>query len=173
MSEIRRTALTAYQRYADFVSLLQHPLLLACRLYWGWDFVVKGFNTLAHVQVNVEYFTSWNVPLPHASVIACGTAELFCGSLLLIGLASRIATLPLIFTMIVAYLTAHADEVTSLETFASAAPFFNLLTCVLVFLFGPGVFSLDWLLGRLILGRPVERSALHNGQGSVGAGRAM
>lgn len=171
MSEFRRTALTAYQRYADAVSLLQHPLLLACRLYWGWDFVVKGFNTLAHIQVNVEYFTDWKVPLPHASVIACGTAELFCGSLLLIGLASRIATLPLIFTMIVAYLTAHADEVTSLQTFASAPPFFNLLTCVLVFIFGPGIFSIDWLLGRFVLGRTVERSRTRKEQGSVGAGQ--
>ena len=173
MSDIRRTTLTAYQRYADAVSLLQHPLLLACRLYWGWDFVVKGYNTLAYIPANVEFFTNWHVPLPHASVIACGTVELTCGRLLLLGLASRIATLPLIFTMIVAYLTAHADEVTNLETFASAAPFFNLLTCVLVLIFGPGVFSLDWLLAKLVFGRPVEQNALRNGQGSVGAGQTM
>ena len=144
----------AYQRYAAAISLLQHPLLLACRVYWGHDFMVHGYGKLAHLGTTAEQFAYWKIPLPYAGAVAAGTAETVCGGLLLVGVASRIITLPLIFTMIVAYFTAHADDVTSIFTFVTAPPFLNLLTCVLVLVFGPGVFSLDWLLGRMILGPP-------------------
>jgi putative oxidoreductase len=48
--------------------------------------------------------------------------------------------------MTVAYLTADKDKLDSLEHFAAAAPFWFLLTTVLVVAFGPGRLSLDWLL---------------------------
>ena len=34
------------------------------------------------------------------------------------------------------------------DKFVSAAPFLFMLTAIIVFVFGPGVFSLDWLIGR-------------------------
>ena len=61
-------------------------------------------------------------------------------------------SLPLIGTMIVAYLTAHSDEVTDLYTFVTAPPFLNLFTCLLVLVFGPGRFSVDYLVDRFLLG---------------------
>ena len=137
-----------YARYVAAVSLLQHPLLLACRLYWGGQFIYTGFNKLTHLAVTAEHFAGWHVPAPYQSAVAAGTVELVGGSLLVLGAASRFAVVPLIFTMIVAYCTAHAGEVTNLYTFVTAPPFLNLLTCVLVLVFGPGVFSIDYLVGR-------------------------
>jgi hypothetical protein len=72
-------------------------------------------------------------------------------------------TIPLIFTMLVAYLTQHIDELQPLwtlrddgsynpATFFKAAPFPYLLTALIVLLFGPGAFSIDglikWFLDR-------------------------
>ena len=54
--------------------------------------------------------------------------------------------------MVVAYRTAHVDEVTDLYTFVTAPPFLHLFACTLVLLFGPGAFSIDYLIGRFILG---------------------
>ena len=65
--------------------------------------------------------------------------------------------------MIVAYLTAHADEVTGIYTFVTAPPFLNLLTCVLVLLFGPGVFSVDYLVRRFVFGRNTDSTASPSG----------
>jgi len=149
----------AYARYVGAVSLLQHPLLLACRLYWGGMFIPRGFNKLTHLKVTAEQFAFWHIHPSYPSAIAAGTTELVCGSLLVIGLASRIAVVPLIVTMIVAYFTAHADEVTNLFTFVTAPPFLNLLTCVLVLVFGPGVFSVDYLIGRFVCGSSAESPA--------------
>src|SRR5271166_3124270 len=159
MKSTLETARRWYARYVSVLSLLQHPFLLACRLYWGGQFVLTGFGKLTHLAVIAERFAGWHVPAPYPSAIAAGTAELVCGSLLVLGVASRFATVPLIVTMIVAYLTAHADEVTDLDTFVTAPPFLFMLTCVIVLLFGPGVFSIDYLVRRLVSKSQVESRA--------------
>jgi putative oxidoreductase len=54
--------------------------------------------------------------------------------------------------MIIAYLTAEFDKVKHIfsdpDKFVSADPFLYLLACVIVLVFGPGVFSLDWVLAK-------------------------
>ncbi len=141
-----------YARYVVAASLMQHPLLLACRLYWGGLFVSTGFNKLTHLALTAEKFAGWHVPAPYPNAVAAGLTELVCGSLLVLGAASRVAAVPLIGTMVVAYLTAHVDEVTDLYTFVTAPPFLHLFTCLLVLVFGPGSFSADYLISRFVLG---------------------
>jgi putative oxidoreductase len=152
MNSMLKSARLGYARYVVVLSLLQHPLLLVCRLYWGGLFVSSGFGKLTHLALTAEKFANWHVPAPYPNAVAAGTTELVCGALLVLGAASRIVTVPLIGTMIVAYLTAHIDEVTDLYTFVTAPPFLHLFTCLLVLLFGPGVFSIDYLVSRYVLG---------------------
>ncbi len=135
---------------------MQHPFLLACRLYWGGQFAIAGFGKLTHLALTAQKFADWHVPAPYPNAIAAGATEMICGGLLLLGLASRFVSIPLIFTMTVAYLTAHADEVTDLDSFVTAPPFLFMLTCVLVLLFGPGAVSMDFLIGRFVVGRQSE-----------------
>lgn len=150
MNSLLQTALAGYTHYVRVVSLLQHPLLLACRLYWGGLFVFTGFGKLSHLALTAERFAGWNIPAPYPNAVAAGTTELVCGALLVVGAVSRIVTVPLIVTMIVAYLTAHIDEVTDLYTFVTAPPFLHMFTCVLVLVFGPGAFSVDCLLDKFV-----------------------
>ena len=86
-----------------------------------------------------------------------GGTECFGGLLLLAGLGSRLVCLPLIFTMIIAYSTAEIDSVKKIfddpDKFVSAAPFLFMLACFIVLAFGPGVFSLDWLLEKKVFGK--------------------
>ena len=104
-------ARTAYSLLIAGASDLQSPLLLAVRLYWGWAFFQTGKGKLMnHAQVT-EFFTSLNIPMPGLNAYMAGTAECFGGLLLLVGLASRLTAIPLIVTMIVAYLTADLDVV--------------------------------------------------------------
>ena len=152
------TARCWYARYTGVLSRLQHPFLLACRLYWGGLFIFSGYNKLSHLALTAQRFTEWHIPAPYANAVAAGTTEMVCGSLLVLGAASRLITIPLIVTMIVAYRTAHLDEVTDLYTFVTAPPFLHLMTCTLVLLFGPGAFSVDYLIGRFISKLPGEPS---------------
>lgn len=81
-----------------------------------------------------------------------GTTEAVGGLLLLLGLASRIISVPLTFVMIVAYATADSEALKAIftepEKFLTAAPFQFLFACVIIFAFGTGTFSLDKLLKR-------------------------
>ena len=61
--------------------------------------------------------------------------------------------MPLIFTMMIAYLTAGFDKVQNIfakpDDFVSAPEFQFLLTALIVLIFGPGVFSLDAIMARI------------------------
>ncbi len=128
-------------------SCLQSPILLLMRLYWGWQFFQAGKGKLMDLDTPTKFFTKLNIPFPHLSAIMAGSTECFGGLLLLVGLGSRLFTIPLIFTMAVAYLTADIDKVKNIfndgDAFVSATPFQFMLTAVIVFAFGPGCFSLD------------------------------
>ena len=54
--------------------------------------------------------------------------------------------------MIVAYVTAESDALHAIfsdpDKFVTATPFEFMLTAVIVLVFGPGKFSLDWLIAR-------------------------
>ncbi len=142
----------AYTLLVVWASKLQSPLLLALRLYWGWQFFGTGTAKLHDHQAFTERFMGWHIPLPGLSVWLAGTTECVGGLLLLVGLAARLTAIPLIFTMLVAYLTAELESVQGIfsdpDKFVSASPFLFLLVCLIVLAFGPGVFSIDYLLSR-------------------------
>ena len=57
------------------------------------------------------FFTELGIPAPQFQAPLAATAELVCGALLLVGLFTRVATLPLIGVMAVALLTALRDQI--------------------------------------------------------------
>lgn len=126
---------------------LQSVLLLVLRGWWGWSFFQTGKGKLLHLDRTTEFFASLNLPLPKLNAIAAGSVECGGGLLLLLGLGSRLISVPLAFTMLVAYVTAEREAVQALfgdpDKFTGAAPFLFLLVALLVFAFGPGKFSLD------------------------------
>jgi putative oxidoreductase len=142
-----------YRLWVSLISKLQSPVLLILRLYFGWQFFQTGKGKLMHLDKIAGYFATLHIPMPRLNAALAGSTECVGGLLLLLGLGSRIITVPLIFTMIVAYLTADTDAVKNIfskpDGFLSAAEFLFLLTCVIVLVFGPGVFSLDAVIARI------------------------
>lgn len=129
---------------------LQFVVLLVLRLYWGWQFFQTGKGKLMNLDRTAHYFASLDIPLPKLNAAMAGTTECVGGLLLLLGLGSRVITVPLMGVMAVAYLTADREAVHALfsdpDKFVTATPFLFLLTVVLIFCFGPGKVSVDaWL----------------------------
>ena len=137
-------------------SALQSALLLAIRLYWGWQFHNTGWGKLTHLEKTTSFFQSLGIPFPEFNAILAGSTECFGGLLLLLGLGSRLVALPLIFTMIVAYATSEQPALHALfsnpDKFVSADPFAFLLASVIILIFGPGKYSLDYLIGKYHFG---------------------
>lgn len=88
------------------------PLLL--RLYLAPVLMQAGYNKLSHFEDTAAWFGNpdWGLGLPMPEVLAAlasGT-EFFGGMLLIVGLATRWISIPLMVTMIVAALTVHIDN---------------------------------------------------------------
>ena len=135
---------------ATLAGWLQSPLLLVIRLFWGWQFAQTGWGKLMNLDRTTGFFESLHLPLPRLNAIAAGSVECFGGLLLLVGLGARFVSPALIFTMLVAYATADNEAARAIfsdpDKFTGAAPFLFLAASVIVFVFGPGKFSLDALL---------------------------
>ncbi len=85
------------------------PLLL--RIYLAPIFIKAGYGKLANFTDTATWFGNpdWGLGLPMPELMAAlaGGTEFFGGWLLLFGLATRLVALPLMFTMVVAAVTAH------------------------------------------------------------------
>ncbi|MBI4404719.1 MAG: DoxX family protein [Deltaproteobacteria bacterium] len=143
-----------HQTFIRVLASLQSPFLLVIRLYWGWQFIITGKGKLENIPKIIEFFKSLGIPLAGLNAYLVGTTELVGGSLLLLGLGARLTAIPLIIAMTVAYLTADLDATKALfsepNLFAQAAPFPFLMTSLIVLIFGPGMFSVDTLIGRIL-----------------------
>jgi len=133
-------------------SALRSPLLLAVRLFWGWQFFLTGKGKLMDLAKPTQFFESLGIPFPHAQAVLVGSVECFGGLLLLIGLGTRLISVPLMILLTVAYLTADIDRVRAIfsdpDKFVTADEFLFLFTVVIIFAFGPGAFSLEALIGK-------------------------
>lgn len=142
----------AYTLLVLWASKLQSPLLLAIRLYWGWQFCLSGWGKLFNHQNVTSFFISLDIPLPGMSAWLVAVTEFVGGLCLLLGFGTRLAALPLICAMVVALLTDDIDKVKMLLSdsgkLITATPFSYLLASVILLVFGPGVFSMDYLLAR-------------------------
>src|SRR5476649_229859 len=79
---------------------LQCVLLLVIRGWWGWSFFLTGKGKLMNLEKTAGFFNDLNIPFPKLNAILAGSTECFGGLLLLLGLFSRVASVPLIFTML-------------------------------------------------------------------------
>jgi len=117
-------------------------LQLAFRLAIASVFLKAGFNKLASWEITIQLFRDeYKVPVlpPEIAAAMATTFELGCSALLIAGLATRLATLPLLGMICVIQLFVYPDAYAEHLTWASILAF--LLTR------GAGPFSLDRLLG--------------------------
>ena len=120
------------------------PLLM--RLLIGYQFFLTGRGKLRNIERTTDFFASLQIPLPGFHAHLVGTLEMTGGVLLILGLATRLISLPLLATLMVAYLTAHQpDAFQSVYDFINAPPFPFLAVTLFLLTFGPGRVSLDRL----------------------------
>jgi len=144
----------AYGRFASIAGGLQSPLLLAIRLYWGWQFAQDGWGKLTHLDRVAQFFTSLNLPAPGATALAVATIEFGGGLLFASGIGSRLVSLVLFVNMTVAYLSVPDDRInfshilSNPGDFYGASPYTYWFAALLILILGPGLFAVDTLLRR-------------------------
>ncbi|MEN8615648.1 HvfX family Cu-binding RiPP maturation protein [Shewanella baltica] len=100
-----------YQKLLNMSRYFDGLAPLALRIYLAPVLMQAGYNKLAHFDDTVAWFANpdWGLGLPVPAVmagLAAGT-EFFGAILLLLGLATRLISIPLMVTMLVAAFTVH------------------------------------------------------------------
>ena len=133
--------------WAKIQPAAQSTVLLLIRVSMGWGFFLTGKGKMLNLDRTTRYFDSLNLPLPKFQAILAGSTEMVGGLLLIAGLGTRVVSIPLAITMVVAYLTAHREDAfASLSDFTDQAPFPFLMAALVTFVFGAGKLSIDRLL---------------------------
>ena len=153
MSTDAQTVTRTSSSSVSFVRFCQSTLLLLIRIYFFWQLFKIGLAKLENIATPIGFFTKLGIPFPeiNAWVVAC--TECFGGILIVAGLASRLAAIPVTIAMAVALWVASRDAVLNIwghpDKFLKADPFPFFLAALIVLAFGPGWFSLDAIFGRL------------------------
>ena len=135
-------------------------VLLLLRVVWGVQLLQAGYGKLTHLERTTKYFESLHIPEPALQAHLVGGLECVGGAFLVLGLMSRLISVPLAVIMVVAASTAERDVFLGtaekpVQGFDIVANFFTttpgpfLVVLLVIFAFGPGLFSLDAALCKL------------------------
>jgi putative oxidoreductase len=118
------------------------------RVSIGWVFVQSGWGKLHNLPRVIDYFGSLGIPAPQLQAPFVAGVELAGGLLVLAGLFTRVVSLPLAATMVVALVTAKRGDISSASDLFGTVEFLYLLVFGFLAAFGAGVLSLDGILVR-------------------------
>ena len=118
--------------------------MLLIRLSFGLMMMYKGYNKMVHfAEIKAQFidFLGLGATFSLALVIF---AEFFCSLFLILGLFTRLSTVPLIITMSVALFKVHQTDIFGK---GEAAALF-LAAYLLILMLGPGKVSVDGMTGK-------------------------
>ena len=122
-------------------------LLLVVRIFFGIMFLTHGYDKLMAHATMADLFAD---PIGLGSVISFWMvvfAELVCSLALIFGILQRVALIPMMVTMIVAFFMVHGG----VPFAAKELSFIYLMAFVLLFITGPGKYSFDAVIGNYVL----------------------
>jgi putative oxidoreductase len=127
------------------------PLL--ARVVIGLVFVKTGWGKLHNLEQVTEFFRSLGIPAAQIQAPFAASMEFLCGLLVLAGLCTRLASVPLIVIMIVAIRTAKLgdfsdahDPIEWLNVLFGLSEFLYIVLLVWLAIQGAGRLALDSLL---------------------------
>lgn len=122
--------------------------LLLIRILVGWVFVSEGIQKfLFPAQLGVGRFAKIGIPAPHIMAPFVGTVEIVFGTLVVIGLFTRLSTIPLLAVISVAILTTKIPMLAKAGIWSmlheARTDFSMVLGLVFLLITGAGTLSLD------------------------------
>ncbi len=122
------------------------PLLL--RLVFGYFWLETGWAKLHNLAFFSGRFVEWGIPFPTFSAMLSGATDLVGGALLMLGLGTRLATIPMIVNMLVALAVVVLPGISTLDEFVELDEVLYVAVLSWLLFAGPGKASLDHLIAR-------------------------
>ncbi len=139
-----------YEKIVGFLRKLGWLPPLLARIALGVVFAQSGWGKMHNIDKVIGFFNELHLPAPEFQAHLVAYTEFLGGLLVLIGLATRAASIPLSITMIVAITTAKAEEIHEFSDLLGMSEFLFILLFVYLIIEGAGKVSLDYLLDRKI-----------------------
>lgn len=122
---------------------------LAFRLILAHGFYETGSEKLKNIDGVAEWFgSSLHIPLPYLNAYLATSTELIGVVLLILGMATRFISIPLMFVMIVAIATVHWNNGFTCGKNGYEVPFYYFFMLFSLLAGGAGRLSLDYLIGK-------------------------
>ena len=129
---------------------LKSPLLLAIRLYWGFELAQDGWGKLHNLDKVTGYFATLNFPQPHMTALGVSLLELVGGACFALGLGTRLFAFLLFANMTVAFLVAEPEAFAAIlsdpDKFQAATAYNDWFATLLILILGPGYLAVDTLV---------------------------
>src|ERR1035437_5696372 len=132
----------------------------------GAVFLTEGIQKFLFPDaLGVGRFTKIGIPAPEIMAPFVGVIEIGCGALLILGLLTRLAAIPLIIDMLVAIATTKIPILLKSGFWAMAhearTDFAMLLGCVFMLIVGAGSWSFDAYLSGIMKGKSDTKEKIH------------
>jgi len=138
------------------------PLLI--RLFVGYFFFETGWAKTHDLEGFASRFAHWGIHHPAFNAALSAYTELIGGALTVVGLGTRILSIPMIINMAVAILAVNLKHVAGLDDFVELDEPLYALCYFWLMIDGPGRASLDYLIARALSRR---QSAEHIGAAAL------
>jgi len=137
-----------YYKIVDALSNLKSLPLLLIRLILAIGFFGPAKMKLGNIDGIISWFESINIPMPALNAYLATGTEALGVVLLALGLGTRLISIPLIITMIVAIVTVHLGNGFEAGNNGFEIPLYYLIMLFTLLIYGGGKFSLDHLLHK-------------------------
>jgi len=132
---------------------------LAVRITVGVVFMGTGWTKLQNLPAITRNFTAMGIPAPEILTPFVSGVEFVGGLLLLLGLLTRFAAVPLMIVMVVAIIAAKRADIDSLETLLGFEEVSYFVMFAWLAIAGPGPVSLDHLILKASGRDPTQHGA--------------
>jgi len=124
------------------------PAAALIRIIVGYVFFVEGIQKYLYPDtLGIGRFIKIGIPCPHIMIHVSAGAEIICGALLIIGLLTRLSTIPLIINITVAIISTKvmmfAQKGFWPAVHESRLDFTMLVSLVFLLIVGAGICSFD------------------------------
>jgi putative oxidoreductase len=139
-----------YFKVTDKLTSLKDIPLLFIRLVLAYGFYTPAMMKIKDVNSIAEWFKGSEMPLPVLSAYLVTYTEFLGFIFLALGFATRLISIPLIITMIVAIKVAHWENGFNASDNGYEIALYYLVMLILLLFTGPGRISIDYLIDRKV-----------------------
>lgn len=154
---------TLAERVLRSVSSLGWLAALLTRLFLGYFFFETGWGKLHNLDTFTMRFVQWGIPYPAFNAALSAYTECIGGAFTIIGLGTRLVSIPMIINMAVAVISVKMKNVAGLNDFVELDEPLYALAYVWLLVWGAGWVSVDYILSSAIglsLSRPQSAASL-------------